>query len=206
MEISLRLLYRPIEQQLPIILNNQGIDYDRRVIPSIGQEVLKSIVAQYNAEQLLTQREKVSEEIKEDLSKRAADFNLLIDDVSITHLKFSDDFGRAIEDKQIAQQMAERAKFVVMRREEEMKAAILRAEGESEAAELIANAINESGPGKLDGKLSTCRSRCGAQNRGGTAHCRAASADAKRDVPVERQHDEHAEHSGLRASGNALRF
>ena len=161
-EISLRLLYRPIEQQLPIILNNQGIDYDRRVIPSIGQEVLKSIVAQYNAEQLLTQREKVSEEIKEDLSKRAADFNLLIDDVSITHLKFSDDFARAIEDKQIAQQMAERAKFVVMRREEEMKAAILRAEGESEAAELIANAINESGPGMLQVYLSAFRSCCGA--------------------------------------------
>jgi prohibitin 1 len=70
-EISLRILYRPVEQKLPEILNNLGIDYDERVIPSIGNEVLKSIVAQYNADQLLTQREKVSLEIRDILSKRA---------------------------------------------------------------------------------------------------------------------------------------
>jgi prohibitin 1 len=44
-EISLRILYRPVESKLPEILNNLGIDYDERVIPSIGNEVLKSIVA-----------------------------------------------------------------------------------------------------------------------------------------------------------------
>ena len=44
-EISLRILYRPVETKLPEILNNLGIDYDERVIPSIGNEVLKSIVA-----------------------------------------------------------------------------------------------------------------------------------------------------------------
>jgi len=53
-------LYRPIEEKLPEILNNLGIDYDERVLPSIGNEVLKSVVAQYNAENLLTMREKVS--------------------------------------------------------------------------------------------------------------------------------------------------
>jgi prohibitin 1 len=40
-EISLRILYRPVEAKLPEILNNLGIDYDERVIPSIGNEVLK---------------------------------------------------------------------------------------------------------------------------------------------------------------------
>lgn len=53
-------MYRPIEEKLPEILNNLGIDYDERVLPSIGNEVLKSVVAQYNAENLLTMREKVS--------------------------------------------------------------------------------------------------------------------------------------------------
>ena len=41
-------------------LQNLGLDWEERVLPSIGNEVVKSIVAQYNAEQLLTQREKVS--------------------------------------------------------------------------------------------------------------------------------------------------
>ena len=96
-EISLRILYRPVEQKLPEILNNLGIDYDERVIPSIGNEVLKSIVAQYNADQLLTQREKVSLEIRDILSKRATEFDIHLDDVSLTHLQFSKDFAQAIE-------------------------------------------------------------------------------------------------------------
>jgi prohibitin 1 len=146
-DLALRILYRPVEEKLPTILNNLGIDYDKRIIPSIGQEVLKSAVAQYNAEQLLTQREKVSLEIKDDLAKRAKDFDILLDDVSITHLKFSNEFAAAIESKQVAQQMAERSKFVVMQREEEKKANILRAEGESEGAMLIAEAINKYGKG-----------------------------------------------------------
>ena len=52
-DLSLRILFRPEEEKLPEILNNIGIDYDERVLPSIGNEVLKAVVAQYNADQLL---------------------------------------------------------------------------------------------------------------------------------------------------------
>lgn len=59
-ELTLRLLFRPKEEKIPEILNNIGADYDDKVLPSIGNEVLKSIVAQYDAGQLITMREEVS--------------------------------------------------------------------------------------------------------------------------------------------------
>lgn len=148
-DIALRILHRPVENKLPEILNNIGQDYDKRILPSIGNEVLKGTVAQYNAEQLISLREKVSMEIRETLQKRAAEFNIILDDVSITDLQFSRDFTAAIESKQVAQQMAERAKFVVFQNEEKTKAAVLRAEGEAEAAKLIADAISAYGPGLI---------------------------------------------------------
>lgn len=92
-ELSLRILYRPKEDKLKEILDNQGLDYDDRVIPSIGNEVLKSVVAQYYADQLLTQREKIYADIKEGMTQRAREFNMELDDVSITSLQFSRDYA-----------------------------------------------------------------------------------------------------------------
>ena len=44
-EIALRILFRPVEEKISEIINKIGMDYDQRVIPSIGQEVLKSVIA-----------------------------------------------------------------------------------------------------------------------------------------------------------------
>lgn len=57
--ITLRVLSRPDVEHLPKIYQGLGMDYDERVLPSIGNEVLKSIVAQFDAAELITQREVV---------------------------------------------------------------------------------------------------------------------------------------------------
>lgn len=148
--IALRVLSRPNEDKLPKIFQDIGKDYDERVLPSIGNEVLKAVVAQYNADQLLTMREKVSRQINDTLTQRAKAFHLILDDVAITHLTFGKDFTVAVEQKQVALQEAERSKFVVQKAEQEQKVAVIEAEGEAEAAQLISDALKESGRGLIE--------------------------------------------------------
>jgi prohibitin 1 len=143
-------LSRPEEEKLPHIYSTLGTDFDDRVLPSLGNEVLKSIVAQYNAEELLSKRELVSTQIREAIIKRATNFNLILDDVSITHLTFGREFAKAIERKQVAQQEAERQTWIVAKAEQERRAAVIRAEGEAEAALLISSAISEAGNGLIE--------------------------------------------------------
>ncbi|KAJ7974747.1 Prohibitin mitochondrial-like [Quillaja saponaria] len=148
--LTLRVLSRPDVNRLPVIVQNLGLEYDEKVLPSIGNEVLKAVVAQFNADQLLTERPHVSALVRDSLIRRAKDFNILLDDVAITHLSYGFEFSRAVEQKQVAQQEAERSKFVVMKAEQERRAAIIRAEGESDSAKLISDATSSAGMGLIE--------------------------------------------------------
>jgi len=139
------VLYRPIEESLPSLYNNVGANFEEKILPSLINEVLKTEIAKHDALQLLANRERISNDIKEDITQRARGFKLMLDDVSITHLGFGKEFSKAIEMKQVAQQEAERQKFIVQKNEEEKKAVIIRSEGESEAAELISKAVKTYG-------------------------------------------------------------
>ena len=73
-----------------------------------------------------------------------------MDDISITHLTFGREFTQAVEMKQVAQQEAEKARFMVEKAEQIKQANIIRAEGDTQAAQLLADAVGKSGEGLIE--------------------------------------------------------
>lgn len=143
-QIGVRILFKPDPNDLPFIFRRLGKDFDERVLPSIVHEVTKSVIAQYNAAELLTKRFQVSKQIRDQLMLRSTDFHILLDDVAIIELSFSREYNAAVEAKQVALQESQRARYIVERALQEKKSIIIKAEGEATSAELIGKAIQKN--------------------------------------------------------------
>ena len=125
---------------LTAVYQELGTDYDERVLPSIVNEVL--VVAQYNASQLITMRESVSRKIRALLLARASKFNLIWTTSPSPLLRQG--VHRRRRGEAVAQQEAERARFVVDKAMQEKKSMIIKAQGEAKSASLIGAAIRDN--------------------------------------------------------------
>ncbi|MEH2323708.1 MAG: prohibitin family protein [Nostoc sp.] len=105
------------------------------ITPAVS-EVLKAATAKKTAEEIITRRTELKEEIDQSLKKRMAAYNLIVDDISLVNFEFSPEFSAAIESKQVAEQEAKQAEFIVKKATQEAQAEINRAKGQAEAQRL----------------------------------------------------------------------
>jgi regulator of protease activity HflC (stomatin/prohibitin superfamily) len=116
-----------------------------RIIAPQTQEAFKAASGQYTAEETISKRAALKQEIDVVLKKRLAPYGVLLVDTAIVDLKFSPEFSQAVEAKQVAQQKAETAKFVAQEANQQAQADINRAKGRAEAARLEAIALQAQG-------------------------------------------------------------
>lgn len=156
-EVALNYHVSPNNAQ--ILYQQLGFDHSNRVIVPAIQESVKQVTARFNAEELITKRETVKTEIEDQIEQRLAVYNIVVETISITEFKFSDQFTRAVEAKVEAEQRALQAqnelrriqieaqqaeakaigdqKANIARAEGLKQANILEAEGEAEAIKII---------------------------------------------------------------------
>lgn len=144
---SLALNFRVDAGKAVDLYRDVGGDYKARIIDPAVQESLKTVTAKYTAEELIKSRPQVKAEVEEEITQRLANYNLIVEPsgLSITNFAFSEEFNRAIEAKQVAQQQAEQQRYVLQKAELEKQTAIMIAQGKSEAAKLNAEALKVQG-------------------------------------------------------------
>lgn len=107
-----------------------------RIINPAVSEIVKAATAIKNAEEIITKRREVKQQIDTELKERLDDYGILVDDVSLVNISFSPEFTKAIESKQIAEQQAKQADYEALKAEKTAQAEINRAKGQAEAQRL----------------------------------------------------------------------
>lgn len=116
-----------------------------KIIAPQTQESFKVAAARRTAEEAITKREELKMDFDLALSQRLAKYSIIVLDTSVVNLSFSREFSRAVEDKQIAEQRAQRAVYVAQEAEQEAQAEINRAQGKAEAQRLLAETLKSAG-------------------------------------------------------------
>ncbi|NEO70165.1 prohibitin family protein [Moorena sp. SIO3H5] len=115
------------------------------IIAPQTQESFKIAAALRTAEESITQRSQLKEDFDKALGERLAKYDVQVLDTSVIDLNFSREFAKAVEEKQVAEQQAQRAVYIAQEAEQEAQAEINRAQGKAEAQRLLAETLKAQG-------------------------------------------------------------
>ena len=141
-EVALNYHIRPEAAQL--LYRQLGYDYSNRVILPAIQESVKQVTARFNAEELITKRETVKNQIEQQIQARLANYNLVLETLSITEFRFSTQFTKAIEANQTEAKAIGEQRAAIAQATGLKQANVLKAEGESEAINIIDQQLRQS--------------------------------------------------------------
>ncbi|MBD2727059.1 prohibitin family protein [Nostoc sp. FACHB-892] len=116
-----------------------------KIIAPQTQEAFKIAAARRTVEEAITKRSELKEDFDEALGDRLDKYGIIVLDTSVVDLAFSPEFARAVEEKQIAEQRAQRAVYVAREAEQEAQADVNRAKGRAEAQRLLAETLKAQG-------------------------------------------------------------
>ncbi|KAG4088474.1 band 7 family-domain-containing protein [Neocallimastix lanati (nom. inval.)] len=145
------------------IYKNVGNNFETVIVNPAIHECMKSVTAKYNAEELITKRARVSSEMEKEISQKINPYGLNIEVFNIIDFDFSEEFSKAIEAKQTAQQQALKAEQDLARIKVEASQTVEKAKAESEAYQLKNQQLTDKVimmefVEKWDGKLPTVTS------------------------------------------------
>jgi len=118
-----------------------------KIIAPQTQESFKIAAAIRTVEESITKRSELKNDFDRALTERLDRYGILVLDTSVVDLTFSPEFARAVEDKQIAEQRAQRAIYIAREAEQQAQADINRAKGRAEAQRLLAETLKAQGGG-----------------------------------------------------------
>ncbi|MEH2464703.1 prohibitin family protein [Nostoc sp.] len=116
-----------------------------KIIAPQTQEAFKIAAARRTVEEAITKRSELKEDFDNALGDRLDKYGIIVLDTSVVDLAFSPEFAKAVEEKQIAEQRAQRAVYVAREAEQEAQADVNRAKGKAESQRLLAETLKAQG-------------------------------------------------------------
>jgi len=141
---SIAANFRPDPAKAHLLFEEVGRNYEQRVLHPAVEETVKAVTAKYTAEELITRRTQVRDEMEAMLKSRVESNHILITKFNIVNFEFSRSFNNAIEEKQTAEQEALRATNILRRMKVEADQKIETARGAAESVKLAALAEAEA--------------------------------------------------------------